>query len=90
MCSLCSSKPYESLVYVVANRDALLHLPFVSIQKLMSGKFSEVINPKVKKMIQEEKIMNKCFIELLKFTVFNIAISAKATFLPSCSIVIDF
>lgn len=49
MCSLCFSKPYESLVYVVANIDALLHLPFVSIQKLMSGKFSEVINPKVKK-----------------------------------------
>ena len=41
-------------------------------------------------MNQEEKIMNKCFIELFKFTVFNIAISAKATFLPSCFIVIDF
>lgn len=48
MCSLCSSKPYESLIYVVANQDALFHLPFVSIQKLMSGKFSEVINPKKK------------------------------------------
>lgn len=41
-------------------------------------------------MDQEENIMNKYFIGLFKFTVFNIAISAKATFPPSCFTVIDF
>lgn len=41
-------------------------------------------------MDQEENIMNKYLVGLFKFNVFNTAISTKATFPPSCVIVIDF
>lgn len=64
----------------MANQDASLHLPFVSIQKLKSEKLSEVINPE-KIDQQKENIVNKYFIALCKPVVLNSKTKSLVCFL---------
>lgn len=79
-CSSWSGKLNEKLICIVANQDALLCLCFVSMQKLMSRKLSEVINPE-KIDQKKENIVDKYFIALWKLAVLKSKTNSLVCFL---------